>query len=215
MRRAEPRVILTARRCQHASSSTCDQAAEDAYCLTLAESMKKILKCGCYYGSITAGRAELMLRSRPDGSFLFRDSRGSLSSFFSITYKTNGVVNHSRIGYFKGRFCLGSANALLQSDDMQDFVNKIVEASRKGDLLNILEMPRSETQRSQDVKLLYPFRRSNLMPKLKELCRIVIRAHIINDDYVRFLPIPFDAQKYVLDCTFLYSFCPYIQPLRI
>ncbi|CAD5206968.1 unnamed protein product [Bursaphelenchus okinawaensis] len=209
------RVVLKARNPEEPSTSGFTMADEEGisekqiqFDKALKESFLKIKSCTCYWSGIDPARAKLMIKDQPDGTFLFRDSRTSQHSLFTITYKVNGQVNHSRIGYFRGRFCLGSENALLQAEDMQTFVKMIVDTSKAGDILDILEMPRSQDQRSQNVKLLHPFTWYTLKPTLKHLCRLAIRNHVHNEYDLYKLPIPWNLQLYVGRSDYHYMIAP-------
>ncbi|KAH7726426.1 tRNA modification GTPase TrmE family protein [Aphelenchoides avenae] len=104
--------------------------------------MHQLRQCQWYWGAISAKVAERLLRTRPAGTFLVRDSH-SENSIFSISYSTENGVYHSRVSRFNGRFCLGGPNALIRSDSLIDFVEQTVRSSNEENRLSILMHPSS------------------------------------------------------------------------
>ncbi len=65
-------------------------------------------KLGWYYGNLTVGQAELLLKSEPNGSFIVRDSSDSDDprDIFTITFKMLNCFGSVRVDYAKGFFSL-------------------------------------------------------------------------------------------------------------
>lgn len=79
--------------------------------ITLDQQMRELKKMGWYWGSIGPDFACKLLEFEPDGTFLVRDS-SSECYIFSMTFKLDGNVHHSRIEHTNGKSCPSSANQL-------------------------------------------------------------------------------------------------------
>jgi len=72
--------------------------------------MRRLKRMGWYWGSISPEYASKLLENEQDGSFLVRDS-SSECYIFSMTFKLEGEIHHTRIEHCKG---------LYQADDPRD-----------------------------------------------------------------------------------------------
>uniref|UniRef100_A0A914HWQ5 Suppressor of cytokine signaling 2 n=1 Tax=Globodera rostochiensis TaxID=31243 RepID=A0A914HWQ5_GLORO len=195
---------------------------------SFAELLDELKECQWYWAGISAGTASRLLRRRPPGTFLVRDSR-SERSIFSFSYATPSGVYHSRIYRFNGRFCLGGPNALISSPSLREFVCQTVACSSAdgGDTnrekigtsattashrnteeppLRILMHPSSAEPTAQLVDIRMPLRRNNFVPTLKGACRLAIRCFVTDGSRIEELPIPKKLKKYLSASDYLLTF---------
>ena len=65
--------------------------------------LRKLSKCGWYWGPITRSDAEAKLCNKPDGTFLVRNSLDQ-NYILSLSFRSLGQSLHARIEYSNGRF---------------------------------------------------------------------------------------------------------------
>lgn len=163
-------------------------------------------QCQWYWGNISVKKVERILKDRPPGTFILRDSRSD-HYFFSISYQTAEGIFHTHVSLHNGRYCLGGPKSLIQSRSLVKFVEKTIRLSKDQSNYHILMHPnpsRTEERRS-DVYMQYPLNRCALLPPLKHLCRIVIRHSIRSESDIIKLPIPTALQRYLKSSHYLYS----------
>lgn len=202
-----------------AEASTSQSPAMDSH-VNMAKSfcdcMEEIRECQWYWGALPARVAIKLLRNRPIGTFLVRDSHSD-RSIFSISYRTEGGVYHSRLARFNGRFCLGSANSLICSASLKDFIEMTMRSSATASHeeerdqgnnvpLRILMHPSSADPSASPIELKYPLQRNEFLPSLKHVCRLVIRRCVNKKEQINNLPLPENLKRY-LSSPFYLNVC--------
>uniref|UniRef100_A0A0K0EJX7 SH2 domain-containing protein n=1 Tax=Strongyloides stercoralis TaxID=6248 RepID=A0A0K0EJX7_STRER len=80
---------------------------------SIFDSIAELRKCQWYWGSISSREAENLLTNEPPGTFLVRDSRNE-NYIYSLTFKTEGNIIHSRLAKYNGYYCLGGPHSLIK-----------------------------------------------------------------------------------------------------
>ncbi|KAI6182858.1 Mediator complex subunit 23 [Aphelenchoides bicaudatus] len=172
--------------------------------LTFGKALAELRQQQWYWGNISTKKTEQLLKNRPAGTFLVRDSR-SEHYFFSFSYQTAAGVFHSHIVLHNGIYCLGGPNSLIQSTSLVELVKKAIKSSEEKSCYHILMHPdpSNANQRYSDVHIQFPLNRCDLLPPLKHLCRITIRHSIRSDNDLNRLPLPRNLQKYLAVSAYL------------
>jgi suppressor of cytokine signaling 7 len=162
------------------NSASASRKAEDRdnYCdsskMACETPMKRLKKKGWYYGSISPEFSAKLLETEEDGSFLIRDS-SSDCYIFSMTYKLDGEVHHTRIEHSKGRFSLGKTRKFFCTT-LVDLIENAIKFSQNENLLFFLHRdPASEGPLRLRMK---PLLRMNNLTSLKHLCRFAILPYV-------------------------------------
>ncbi|CDW53867.1 SH2 domain containing protein [Trichuris trichiura] len=143
----------------------------------ILESMQQFRQCPWYWGALSPEEAECILVDKPVGSFLVRDS-SDLRHFFSLSYKGEKRVYHSRIGQDKGQFFFG------RTTDPRGCALSLIDLFR---------VARERTERREFEFLLYPtagrfdaehvtfknpILRKVFVPSLQLLCKRELIRHV-------------------------------------
>lgn len=139
--------------------------------------MRRLRRSGWYYGSISPEFSARLLESEEDGSFLIRDS-SSECYIFSMTFKLDGEVHHTRIEHSKGHFSFGRSRKFFCTT-IVDFVENAIEYSQNGNLLFFLH--RDPALQGPVRFRMKPLLRMNNLTSLKHLCRFAILPYIRKD----------------------------------
>ena len=91
--------------------------------------------------------AARLLRDRPPGTFLVRDSRSD-KSIFTFSFTSSEGIYHTRINCFGGKFCLGGPKSLIRSESLPEFVEMIVRSCE----------PRNEEEAAAETQVDGPLR---------------------------------------------------------
>ena len=173
---------------------------------SFAKMLDELKECQWYWGAITSSTAQRLLKDRPAGTFLVRDSR-SESSVFSFSYATESGIYHTRINFFNGRFCLGGPHSLIRAESLPDFVDAIVRSCSPDESLRVLMHPSMfMNPAAQPINILFPLRRNQFVPSLKGACRLAIRRLIIDNYQIHSLPLPKSLKKFVSASDYLLLF---------
>uniref|UniRef100_A0A0N5BZP1 Cytokine-inducible SH2-containing protein n=1 Tax=Strongyloides papillosus TaxID=174720 RepID=A0A0N5BZP1_STREA len=170
---------------------------------SISDSIAELRKCQWYWGGISSREAEDLLATQPPGTFLVRDSRNE-NYIYSLTFKTEDNIIHSRLAKYNGYYCLGGPHSLIKSQSIIQFIEKTIEYS-KNIRQHCLLMHSNDhlNNGAEQIFLLYPLKRTNLMPSLKYWCRISVRNHIVDVGRIKSLPIPIILQKYLMEKKYL------------
>ncbi|XP_062595672.1 uncharacterized protein LOC134257032, partial [Saccostrea cucullata] len=158
------------------------------------ESMKQLKDCGWYWGPLSWDEAEIKLMSKPDGSFLVRDSSDE-RYILSLSFNMNGHVHHTRIEHHKGKFSFWSQPDSLGKSTIKDFIEQCVRNSRNGQFLYFIR-PSGPGAPPMPVHLLHPVSRFRQMQSLQHMCRFQI-LQIVRRDHIDRLPIPTRIKDYL------------------
>lgn len=138
-------------------------------------------KMGWYWGSISPDFASELVKNEPDGTFLVRDSSSDFY-IFSMTFKLENQVHHTRIEHSSGYFSFGRSRKFYCTT-MVDFIEQAIESSRNGTLLFFLHRD-PEMMGPVEFRMI-PLSRMNGSYSLKHLCRFAILPYVrkskIND----------------------------------
>lgn len=185
-----------------------DIAIEDgpnASCSTsFSQSMQAIRKCAWYWGSMSWLEAEKVLMSRPVGTYLIRDS-ASDRYIFTVSYRTNDSVHHTRLAQHGGKFCLGGPNSLVKAESLITFVEEAIQRCGERGVCMLMHQ-KGDRSGTQVMALNRPLRRYELLPSLKYLCRVVIR-HTVRTSSLNSLPLPATILRYISDPKYLVPSC--------
>lgn len=96
-----------------------------------SSAMDRLRDCGWYWGPLSKEGAAKLLESEPNGSFLVRDSSDE-NYIFSLTYKKNDEINHTRIEHSQGNFSFGGTKQKFSSNTIVDFIENFIEHSQSG-----------------------------------------------------------------------------------
>ncbi|XP_061169598.1 uncharacterized protein LOC133178956 [Saccostrea echinata] len=163
------------------------------------ESMKQLKDCGWYWGPLSWDEAEIKLMSKPDGSFLVRDSSDE-RYILSLSFNMNGHVHHTRIEHHKGKFSFWSQPDSLGKSTIKDFIEQCVRNSRNGQFLYFIR-PSGPGAPPMPVHLLHPVSRFRQMQSLQHMCRFQI-LQIVRRDHIDRLPIPTRIKDYLRESQY-------------
>lgn len=141
---------------------------------------------GWYWGPISPSFAAQLLEDQEDGTFLIRDS-SNRCYIFSITYKLDGEIHHTRIEHSNGEFSFCKNPRYFQST-VVDLVEKSVEYCHSGDLLYFLH---GDPERAGPIRFqMRPLSRRQCGSSLKHLCRFAILPYVSDRSNISKLPLP-------------------------
>jgi suppressor of cytokine signaling 7 len=156
--------------------------------------MKRLKKSGWYYGSISPSFSAKLLENEEDGSFLIRDS-SSECYIFSMTFKLDGEVHHTRIEHSKGHFSFGRSRKFFCTT-IVDFIEQAIEYSQNGNLLFFLH--RAPALQGPVRLRMRPLLRMKNLSSLKQLCRFAILPYV-RKDKIHELCIPKCLKGYLIE----------------
>ena len=168
--------------------------------VSLMESVREVATKGWYWGQISARDAYRLLNDKPIGTFLVRDSQ-NVHYIFTIVFRSEDGIKHSRISHYKGKFCLGGIRSPVQASSFVQFIETLMECSEDPQR-RILTRP-EQGMPSEDVILSTPLDRFQMLPCLKYLCRIVIRERVKDVENLDELPLPNSMKKYIKEEKYL------------
>ncbi|XP_041374015.1 uncharacterized protein LOC121387070 [Gigantopelta aegis] len=158
------------------------------------ESMSQLKDCGWYWGPLSYSEAQSMLMTKPDGSFLVRDS-SSENYILSLSFKCMGTVCHTRIEHHKGVFSFFSQPESHGTSTIRKFIEQAVEFSHTGQFLYFLR-PLIPGSPPVAIQLLYPVSRFLKVPSLQHMCRFLI-LRWVRRDHIDNLPVPEKVKNYL------------------
>ncbi|XP_059090000.1 suppressor of cytokine signaling 6-like [Tigriopus californicus] len=164
-----------------------------------SRSIEMVKSYGWYWGPISGGAAERLLKNEPVGSFLVRDSSDD-HYLFSLSFKLNNEVRHVRIEHDHGNFSFGTFTT-FKSNTIVNFIENAVEHSRSGRYLFFLH--RRPILGPMRVQLLNPVSRFKRVQSLQHQCRFVI-LQLVPRDLLSTLPLPNSLTDF-LNTPFYYS----------
>ncbi|CEF67529.1 LP02169p [Strongyloides ratti] len=153
---------------------------------SIFDSIAELRKCQWYWGSISSREAENLLAIEPPGTFLVRDSRNE-NYIYSLTFKTES-----------------GPHSLIKSQSIIQFIEKTIEYSKNIQQHCLLMHSNNHLNNgAEQIFLLYPLKRTNLMPSLKYWCRISVRNYIHDVSKIKSFPLPTVLQKYLMEKKYL------------
>lgn len=168
-------------------------------CNGIGEVLDRLHTCGWYWGAITNTEAMRILKSKPCGTFLLRDSSHS-RHYFTLSVRTSRGITSIRVLFERGRFTLDNLNTeLRQSIPNFDCVLKLicyyVHLSNNQDGRKLLAKPDKNVEEDTCVVLRKPLFRE--VPSLKHLCRRVINTTQLLRNVPR-IKLPRTIESYLL-----------------
>lgn len=157
--------------------------------------MKRLKKMSWYWGSISPEYAAKLLEHEEDGTFLVRDS-SSECYIFSMTFKLEGQICHSRIEHSKGQFSFSGRSQKFFCSTIVDFIEQAVEYSHNGNLLFFLH--RDPSMEGPVRFRMIPLSRSKSLSSLKHMSRFAILPYIRRDQ-INELSIPACLIEYLYE----------------
>lgn len=136
----------------------------------------------------------MKLDSAPDGAFLLRDSSDD-RYLFSLSFRSQGKVHHTRIEHYKGTFNFTSQSSFLSSTSIVELIERAMIYSQTHPYVSCLQ-PRPPGLNPIPIQLLYPVTRSVVLPSLQQLCRATIVRSVRIEDIDR-LPITDRLKNYI------------------
>uniref|UniRef100_A0A0B7ANX3 Uncharacterized protein n=1 Tax=Arion vulgaris TaxID=1028688 RepID=A0A0B7ANX3_9EUPU len=161
----------------------------------------ELSQCGFYFGSIDSQTSNNLLRKKPTGTFLLRDSSDS-RYLYSLSVKTEKGATSIRILYNNGMFQFDCDERirykLPQFDSLLALLNFHVKATEKGGN----KMWRwEEISGCKSLTVVLKKSLMNSVPSLAHLSRVKINQCLDNVDYlplaVEKLPLSSDLKKFV------------------
>lgn len=131
--------------------------------------------------------AQKILSSRPNGSFLVRDSCSEPASF-TLSFRTNQKTFHCRNQWSQ---ILASSTEPKQSINIIDVIEETIKKSQS----QVVGFVKCEAYPIA-VRLIYPVYRENLVPSLQNLC-LSLLAKNVNESNINSLPLPTPLKEYV------------------
>lgn len=154
----------------------------------LEKNEKELLQCCFYYSSINSQMSRSLLRNKPTGTFLIRDSSDS-RYLYSLSVKTEKGATSVRILYYNGRFQFDSdervRNRLPQFDSVLALVDFYVKVTWAGDNKS-WRWEETAGGKSLAMTLTKPLR--NSVPSLAHLARVKINE-CLDSEYLPELSI--------------------------
>ena len=174
-------------------------ATRQTSCNGIGEVLDRLNMCGWYWGAIDNNEAMRILKSKPCGTFLLRDSSHS-RHYFTLSVRTDRGMTSIRVLFERGRFTLDNYNAeRWQSTPNFDCVLKLicyyVHLSNSQDGRQLLAKPDKDVDKDTHVVLRKPLFQE--VPSLKHLCRRVINTSKLLRNVPR-LKLPRLIESYLL-----------------
>ena len=150
------------------------------YIHCLVPDLRHITKCTFYWGVIDRYEAERLLETRPEGTFLLRDSAQE-EFLFSVSFRRYGRSLHARIEQWNHKFSFDSHDpGVFASDTVCGLIEHYKDPSCCMFFEPMLTNPLNRT---------FPF-------SLQHLCRTVICSTTTYDG-LNFLPLPKSLRDYL------------------
>ncbi|KAH3752196.1 uncharacterized protein LOC127847481 [Dreissena polymorpha] len=165
-----------------------------SYSQDFMESMRQLKDVGWYWGPLSWEEAELKLASKPEGTFLVRDSSDE-RYILSLSFKNMGRVHHTRIEHHKGHFSFWSQPDSHGKSTIKEFIEQCVENSRNGRFLYFIR-PSGPGSPPMPIHLLHPVSRFVQMRSLQHMCRFTI-IQLVRRDHIDRLPVPTRIKEYL------------------
>lgn len=162
--------------------------------MTIDMPMRRLKKMGWYWGSISPEYAAKLLEDEQDGTFLVRDS-SSECYIFSMTFKLEGQIHHSRIEHCKGQFSFGRSPK-FRCTTIVDFIEQAIAFSHNEELLFFLH--RDPSMEGPARFRMIPLSRLKGMTSLKHMCRFAILPYV-RRDRISELSIPECLREYLYE----------------
>ncbi|KAL5971928.1 Suppressor of cytokine signaling 7 [Taenia solium] len=177
------------------------------------QNINQLKRTGWYWGPLTIEEAELLLKDRPNGSFLVRDSGHELY-ILSVSFRAENRTYHTRIEHTGGKFGFAvQGDADTTSPSIAQFINHVIAESERGRTRFFLRQSALTTSANQqggggtadqsedenhhvEARLLYPVSRFLVVHSLAHLCRFEILLKV-RKDHIDLLPLPDRLKKYL------------------
>ncbi|VDD79147.1 unnamed protein product [Mesocestoides corti] len=176
------------------------------------QNINQLKRTGWYWGPLTIEEAELLLKDRPNGSFLVRDSGHELY-ILSVSFRAENRTYHTRIEHTGGKFSFAvQGDADTTSPSIAQFISHVIAESERGRTRFFLRQSALTTSANQqagttsdqsedenrhvEARLLYPVSRFLVVHSLAHLCRFEILLKV-RKDHIDLLPLP-DCLKHYL-----------------
>uniref|UniRef100_A0A8C8DM59 Cytokine-inducible SH2-containing protein n=1 Tax=Oryzias sinensis TaxID=183150 RepID=A0A8C8DM59_9TELE len=178
--------------CPHPSPPPWDPA-EDLRCITTT--FQYLQASGWYWGSISAGEAKEALLTKPEGTFLLRDSSHP-QFMLALSVKTRCGPTSVRIDYNRGCFWLdsisrGAPHLKTFSDVLSLIQHYTVSGQTSQDLASFKTKADPSQHAAKDagvpLRLVRPLHRREGFPSLQHLARLTINKQTNCPDQ---LPLP-------------------------
>lgn len=132
--------------------------------------------------------AQKILSSRPNGSFLVRDSCSEPSSF-TLSFRTNSKTFH----------CRNQWQILASSSEPKQSIIDVIEETIKKSQSQVVGFVKCDNSEVYPiaVRLIYPVIRENLVPSLQNLCLSLLAKKVKDDRDINSLPLPTKIKEYV------------------
>lgn len=163
------------------------------------KNLDQLRNCGWYWGPLTYEGAKALLDTKPDGSFLLRDSSDDCY-ILSLSFKSNGKVYHTRMEHHKGLFSFSSQPESHQRCMIKDFMEQAMQNSEDGKFLYFLQAP-GPGMPPVPIRLLHPVSRFYAVNSLMHLCRFSILG-FVRRDLIDDLPIPESLKLYLKESQY-------------
>lgn len=134
--------------------------------------------------------AQKILSSRPNGSFLVRDSCSEPASF-TLSFRTNSKTFHCRNQWSQ---ILTSSTSVEKKKSIIDVIEETIKKSQS-QVVGFVKCDNSEVYPIA-VRLIYPVVRENLVPSLQNIC-LSLLAKNVNESNINSLPLPIRIKEYV------------------
>ncbi|KAM7538108.1 hypothetical protein Aperf_G00000072246 [Anoplocephala perfoliata] len=176
------------------------------------QNINQLKRTGWYWGPLTIEEAELLLKDRPNGSFLVRDSGHELY-ILSVSFRAENRTYHTRIEHMGGKFGFAVQGDSETSSSIAQFIDHVIAESERGRTRFFLRQSALTTSSSNDLngerttnqleneghveaRLLYPVSRFLVVHSLAHLCRFEILLKV-RKDQIDQLPLPDRLKKYL------------------
>uniref|UniRef100_A0A5S6Q8G8 SH2 domain-containing protein n=1 Tax=Trichuris muris TaxID=70415 RepID=A0A5S6Q8G8_TRIMR len=168
------------------------------------EAMQQFRQCPWYWGALSPEEAQCILADKPVGSFLVRDSR-DLRHFFSLSYKGEKRVYHSRIGQDQGQFFFGRTTdprgCALSLIDLFRVAREQAERRQ----FEFLLYPSAGRFDAEHVTFKNPVLRKMCVPPLQLLCKREI-VRYVDWDNLDLLPVSVPVKLFLKSTTLQVTF---------
>lgn len=161
--------------------------------LSLTKSLETLSHYNWYWGPINRYEAEDILKGKPDGCFLVRDSSNEFH-LYSVSFRSRGRTCHTRILYENGRFGFLTPAGLMGTKTVVGLIKRSIKISQKGALC--YSKGQSFLDTPHPIRFTTPVSRFEDLPSLQHLCRFVIRQNS-RCDKLHELPLPPKLIRYL------------------